>query len=43
MILSSVKTKWMQIISFLAMIIIFISVVACPSDGSGEGICEYRS
>lgn len=30
-------------VSFLAMIIIFYSVVACPSGGSSEGICQYRS
>ena len=31
----------MQIISFLAMLVIFYSVVACEA-GSTEGICAYR-
>ncbi len=31
----------MQILSFVAMIIIFYSIVACNAD-STEGICAYR-
>lgn len=40
-LLSSVKNKWMQAVSFLAMVIIFYSIVACDV-GSTEGICAYR-
>jgi hypothetical protein len=42
-IVRTAKNKWMQIVSFLAMILIFYAVVACPSSGSAEGICQYRS
>lgn len=31
----------MQILSFLAMLVIFVAVVVCPS-GASEGYCAYR-
>lgn len=31
----------MQVISFIAMVMIFVSVVSCSS-GETEGICQYR-
>lgn len=37
----SISKKWMQLISFIAMVLIFLSVVTCsPSDT--EGVCQYR-
>jgi hypothetical protein len=33
----------MQVVSFLAMVLIFYAVVACPSGGATEGICQYKS
>lgn len=35
------KNKWMQIVSFVGMIIIFYSIVACDANET-EGICAYR-
>lgn len=37
-----VKGKGVQIISFLTMLVIFISVISCPSE-SEEGICSYKN
>ena len=31
----------MQVISFIAMVMIFVSVVSCSS-GETDGICQYR-
>lgn len=36
------KGKGIQIISFLAMLLIFISVISCPNDNQ-EGICIYKN
>lgn len=36
------KDKKMQIMSFVAMLIIFIAVIMCPED-SCEGMCVYRN
>lgn len=35
------KNKWMQLVSFIAMFMVFYSVTACSAD-SQEGICQYR-
>ena len=35
------KNKWMQIVSFVAMLVIFYAVVACDSSNT-EGICAFR-
>lgn len=37
----SAKNKWMQILSFVGMIIIFYAIVACDANET-EGICAYR-
>ena len=37
----AISKKWMQLISFLAMVLIFVSVVTC-SPGDTEGVCRYR-
>lgn len=36
-----ITKKWMQIISFIAMVLIFVSVVSCSPDDK-EGVCQYR-
>ena len=36
------KDKKMQVMSFLAMLVIFVAVVQCPEDSS-EGGCAYRN
>lgn len=38
---SALSKKWMQVISFIAMVMIFVSVVSCSS-GETKGICQYR-
>ena len=40
-IITMAKDKWMQILSFVGMIIIFYSIVACNADDT-EGLCAYR-
>jgi hypothetical protein len=35
------KSKWMQVLSFIGMLVIFYAIVACPSDAT-EGICVYK-
>ena len=32
----------MQVVGFIAMLVIFYAVVACPSTADPEGICRYK-
>lgn len=35
------KGKGLQILSFVAMLLIFVAVISCPKDNT-EGVCYYR-
>ena len=37
-----IKGKWLQLLSFFSMLIIFIAVVGCD-EGDKNGICSYRN
>jgi hypothetical protein len=39
---TAAKNKWIQVLSFLSMLLIFFTVTACSS-GDTEGICGYRN
>ena len=41
-LITQAKSKWMQIVGFVAMLVIFFSVVACPATDDPEGICVYK-
>ena len=32
----------MQVVGFVAMLVIFYAVVACPTTDNPEGICQYK-
>lgn len=38
---NAAKNKWIQVLSFLSMLLIFFTVTVCDSDDT-EGICGYR-